>query len=133
VKLTVVGGCGIIGQHLKSGEYRLQTHRSCGWVREENEFPMAKKKTQARRVPRAADPRMYGDGKPSVQTVATTGGATTPGGAARSGQAAARPGAAARSTDLSVEYSYVSKDLVRLGITAGALFVTMIVLGFIIQ
>jgi hypothetical protein len=133
VKLTVVGGCGIIRQHLKYSENHLQTHRSCGWVREENEFHMAKKKTQARRVPRAAEPRMYGDGKPSVQTAVTTGGATTPGGAARSGQAAARPGGAARSTELSVEYGYVSKDLARLGITAGALFVVMIVLGFIIR
>ena len=94
---------------------------------------MAKKKTQPRRVPRAAEPRMFGDGKPSVQAAATTGVATTSGGALRSGQAAVRPGGATRSAELSVEYKYVPKDLTRLGITAATLFVVMIVLGFIIR
>ncbi len=38
-----------------------------------------------------------------------------------------------RTSDLAVEYSYVPKDLRRLGITAAALFGVMIVLGFIIK
>jgi hypothetical protein len=92
---------------------------------------MAKKKTQARRVPRAADQRMYGDGKPSQEAAATTGAPT--GSASRSAQTATRPGTSARNSDLAVEYSYVPKDLRRLGITAAALFGVMIALGFIIK
>jgi hypothetical protein len=94
---------------------------------------MAKKKTQVRRVPRAADQRMYGDGKPSQQTAATTGAPAPTGSASRSAQTATRPGTPARNADLAVEYSYVPKDLRRLGITAAALFGVMIVLGFIIK
>lgn len=94
---------------------------------------MAKKKTQARRVPRAADQRMYGDGKPVQQTTATAGAPAAAGSAARSAPAGARPATSASLTDLSVEYSYVPKDLRRLGITAAALFGLMVVLGFIIR
>ena len=94
---------------------------------------MAKKKTQPRRIPRAADQRMYGDGKPSQQTAATPGTAMPAGSASRSAQAAARPGTPSRTTELSVEYSYVPNDLRRLGIMAAALFGVMIVLGFIIR
>ena len=93
---------------------------------------MAKKKTQIRRVPRAAEPRMYGDGKPSVQAAATTGAAPTATGAARGIATSVRTGAA-RAADLVADYRYVSKDLRRLGITALALFALMIALGFIIR
>jgi hypothetical protein len=90
---------------------------------------MAKKKTQSQRVPRAADPRMYGDGKPSQQAVA--GATSTP--AARPAQPMTRQAGTSRTVVQSVDYSYVSKDLRRLAITAAAMFALLIALGFIVK
>jgi hypothetical protein len=117
------------------------------------EFPlMAKKKPQVRRVPRAAEPRMYGDGKPS-QVAQQTGGGTptgaTPTGAAPAARTAApraaapgRPanaasrmaGAAPRvPVTVTTDYHYVLKDLRRLGILAATFFVILIGLGLVIR
>lgn len=90
---------------------------------------MAKKSTQSKRVPRAAEPRMYGDGKPSQQA-ATTVPATTSG---RAAQPATRQTGIARTTTQPTDYSYVTKDLRRLGIIAAAMFAMLIALGFIIK
>ena len=90
---------------------------------------MAKKKTQPRRVPRAAEPRMYGDGKPSQQAPANV--ASTP--AARPAQPVTRQAGTTRTAVQSTDYSYVRKDLRRLGITAAAMFALLIALGLIIR
>jgi hypothetical protein len=98
-------------------------------LHEEKHFPMAKKTTQSKRVPRAAEPRMYGDGKPSQQAATST--TTTP--AARAAQPATRQAGTTRTAVQSTDYSYVPKDLRRLGITAAGMFALLIVLGFIIK
>jgi hypothetical protein len=90
---------------------------------------MAKKKTQPRRVPRAAEPRMYGDGKPS-QDAATSAASTT---SARPAQPMTRQAGTTRTAVQPTDYSYVRKDLRRLGITAAAMFALLIALGLIIQ
>lgn len=87
------------------------------------------KKTQTKRVPRAAEPRMYGDGKPSQQ--AATGAASSS--AARPAQPMTRQAGTSRTVVQSVDYNYVTKDLRRLGITAAAMFALLIALGFIIK
>ncbi len=108
---------------------------------------MAKKKSQVRRVPRAAEPRMYGDGKPSQ--VAQQTGSTSPAGAApaartaaprtampaRPANAASRAAAAAPRVPVTVttDYHYVLKDLRRLGILAATFFVILVGLGLIIR
>ena len=98
-------------------------------MQEEKHFPMAKKSTQSKRVPRAAEPRMYGDGKPSQQAATTT--TTTPAG--RAAQPATRQAGTTRTAVQSTDYSYVPKDLRRLGITAAAMFALLIALGFILK
>jgi len=92
---------------------------------------MAKKKTQSARVPRAADSRMYGDGKPSQQ--ASTPQASGSTAAPRTSQPATRQAGMPRTTAQSVDYSYVMKDLRRLGLTALGMFALLIALGFIIK
>ena len=94
------------------------------------------KKSQARRVPRAAEPRMFGDGKPS-QTAQKTGG---PGSApVASVTTTQRPAAtqrgAARAVPVTVtqDYRYVLKDLRHLGILAAGVFAVLIALGLIIR
>jgi lysozyme family protein len=96
---------------------------------EEKHFPMAKKTTQSKRVPRAAEPRMYGDGKPSQQAATST----TPAPATRSAQPATRQAGMTRTAVQSTDYSYVRRDLRRLGITAAAMFALLIALGLIIK
>jgi hypothetical protein len=90
---------------------------------------MAKKKTQPRRVPRAAEPRMYGDGKPS-QDAATSAASTT---SARPAQPMTRQAGTTRTAVQATDYSYVRKDLRRLGITAATMFALLIALGLIIK
>lgn len=87
---------------------------------------MAKKKT-TRRVPQAATPRMYGDGKPSqaAQAAAKPGTARP----AASGAAASGRGTA----DLAKEYGYVVGDLKRLFIVAAALFAGLVALSVVIR
>jgi hypothetical protein len=92
---------------------------------------MAKKKTQSPRVPRAAEPRMYGDGKPSQQ--ASTSPAPGTPSAPRTSQPATRQAGMTRTAAQPVDYSYVRKDLRRLAITAAGMFALLIVLGFIIK
>lgn len=92
---------------------------------------MAKKKTQSPRVPRAVEPRMYGDGKPSQQ--ATTTPAPAAATAPRTSQPATRQAGMTRTAAQSVDYSYVMKDLRRLAITAAGMFALLIALGFIIK
>ena len=89
---------------------------------------MAKKKTQSRNVPRSAEPRLYGDGKPSQAASETAGGAP-----ARPAQPVTRQAGMTRTAAQSVDYSYVLKDLRRLAITAVAMFALLIALGFILQ
>lgn len=92
---------------------------------------MAKKKIQPRRVPRAAEPRMYGDGKPASHATTATG---TPAAAAPATGAASRtaPVAARPPVTTTQDYSYVLKDLRRLAITAGGIFALLVVLGLIV-
>ncbi len=92
---------------------------------------MAKKKTQSPRVPRAAEPRMYGDGKPSQQ--ASTSPAPGTASAPRTSQPATRQAGMTRTATQPTDYSYVRKDLRRLGITAAGMFALLIALGFIIK
>lgn len=108
---------------------------------------MAKKKTQPRRAPRASEPRMYGDGKPS-QAVQQTGGTAPAGTAAaprtvtpRNGTPARPANAASRTAGVAArvpvtvttDYSYVMKDLRRLGILAATFFGILVVLGLVIR
>lgn len=107
---------------------------------------MAKKKIQPRRVPRAAEPRMYGDGKPSTQATerpAATSSATPARTAAPVRTAApTRPAAGAIRTSAApvrppvtttTDYGYVLKDLRRLGILSAGVFGVLVVLGLIIR
>lgn len=106
---------------------------------------MAKKKTTARRVPRSATPRTFGDGQ--APTPASPDGTQAPAATRTNGAATVSPRAtslearrrlaAARSESrpqrpLREEYGYVPGDLRRLGIVAAALFVLMLGLGLII-
>jgi len=97
--------------------------------KEEKYFPMAKKKTQPRRVPRAAEPRMYGDGKPPQDAAASPASTSS----ARPAQPMTRQAGTSRTTVQPTDYSYVRKDLRRLGITATAMFALLIALGLIIN
>jgi|YNPNPStandDraft_1061719.scaffolds.fasta_scaffold04379_9 hypothetical protein len=94
---------------------------------------MAKKKSK-RRVPSAATPRMYGNGKPSQPSSARpTQPASAP--AIRAGSRPAAPSqpAAHNPAVLAQEYRYVLSDLRRLGILAAATFAILIILGLIIR
>jgi hypothetical protein len=91
---------------------------------------MAKKKTQYRRTPRAAEPRMYGDGKPT-QDAATSAASSS---SARPAQPVTRQAGTSRAAAAQpMDYGYVTKDLRRLGITAAAMFALLIALGLIIR
>ncbi len=96
---------------------------------------MAKKKNQARRVPRAAEPRMFGDGKPSqaTQQAARTGAELTA--QAATLQRATPQRAAGRAAPVTVtqDYHYVLKDLRHLGILAAAVLAVLVALGLIIR
>ena len=93
---------------------------------------MAKKKTQPRRAPRAAEPRMYGDGKPSQQAGTPSAPGTEP--ASRTSQPMTRQAGTTRAAVTQpTDYSYVRKDLRRLGITAAGMFALLIALGFIVK
>ena len=101
---------------------------------------MAKKKVQARRTPRAVEPRMYGDGKPSQApgtTQANPRSTAVPAAPApRATGSVPRPGgasAAVRSSSTTVDYRYVVNDLRRLGIVAAAILGLLVVLGFFIR
>lgn len=104
---------------------------------------MAKKKAQPRRVPRASEPRMYGDGTPSQapdtaqpapQTstpAARTAGVRSPSATPRTSVGAA--GSYARGgTSLTTDYTYVKQDLRRLGIVAASIIGVLVLLGIII-
>lgn len=116
---------------------------------------MAKQqKKSARRVPKASEPRMYGDGKPS-QAEAPQGAATAQPSAATTTRAAAPQTPAARTSgaprsagvtprgagaagsyarvDRITDYSYVTHDLRRLGIVAASILGGLVVLGFILR
>lgn len=99
---------------------------------------MAKKKTQSKRAPRAAEPRMYGDGKPSQaaqQSGATNGTTTTSSSTARPASAASRTAGVTPRVPVTTtsDYGYVLKDLRRLGILAAAFMAVLVALGFIIR
>lgn len=99
---------------------------------------MAKKKTTARRVPRASEPRMYGDGKPSQiaqQAAGTAAGKPAGVAAAKSAGAAAARSAVNGRVPVTVtqDYHYVVNDLRRLGIIAVGTFAVLVALGFIIR
>ena len=95
---------------------------------------MAKKKTQARRVPWAAESRMYGDGKPSVPSQ-TAGQTTQPAVVAPRGvaQPVRTAGSSVRASNQPSDYRYVINDLRRLGILAVSVFAVLIALGLIIR
>ncbi len=104
---------------------------------------MAKKKVQSRRTPRTAEPRMYGDGKPSQSqgtAPATPRSAAAPAvPAGRTAGATPRAGtgstgAFARSTTgLTADYRYVVNDLRRLLIVAAAILGLLVVMSFFIR
>lgn len=94
---------------------------------------MAKKKTQqARKTPRAATPRMYGDGAPAQTSATTARPSATP---ARPSTPAAKPvTTGGRGTiPLEQQYAYVMGDLRRLGIVALGGFAFLVILGFILR
>lgn len=98
----------------------------------------AKKKTQSqtRKTPRAATPRMYGDGAPAQTSATTARPSATPGApAARPSTPAAKPvTTGGRGTiPLEQQYAYVMGDLKRLGVTALGGFAFLIILGFIFR
>ncbi len=99
---------------------------------------MAKKKTQPRRTPRPAEPRMYGNGKPSQAAQATkpaepAGGPSVGGASTSASTAAARVAPSRVPVTVTQDYSYVLQDLRRLGILAAATFAVLIALGLIIR
>ncbi len=88
---------------------------------------MAKKKVAARRVPRSATPRMFGDGKPA-QAAQPTAAARANGVTSRMAGSTGRAPVA-----LSQEYRYVTGDLRRLGLLAVGIFAVLIVLGVVVR
>lgn len=96
---------------------------------------MAKKKNQPRRVPRAPEPRMFGDGKPSqaAQQAARTDAAPVP--PATTSRRAIPQRAPGRAVPVTVtqDYAYVLKDLRHLGLLAAGVFAVLIALGLIIR
>ncbi len=101
---------------------------------------MAKQKKSARRVPRSATPRAFGDSQPVPAAPADTAEALAPhtnGTVVRPGAATFRRRAASSESrpqlPLWQEYGYVAKDLARLAMLAGAMVVLMIVLGLILH
>lgn len=114
---------------------------------------MAKqKKAQSRRVPRASDPRMYGDGKPSQAESSTQATAQAPASGGRATgtvsanvpQAVRSAGAMPRTslgaggsyarggTSITGDYTYVRQDLRRLGIVAVSIIAVLVVLALVI-
>ncbi len=114
---------------------------------------MAKqKKAQSRRVPRATDPRMYGDGKPSkaesstqAATQAPASGGRATGGVSASAPKAVRGASATPRTSLGAggsyarggmsitgDYTYVRQDLRRLAVVAVAIIAILVVLALVI-
>jgi len=98
---------------------------------------MAKKKTQpARKTPRAATPRMYGDGAaaPTTTTAQRPAGSTASP-AARAAASTARPITTGGRGTIPIEqqYAYVLGDLKRLGIVALGCFAFLLILGFIVR
>ncbi len=114
---------------------------------------MAKqKKAQSRRVPRASDPRMYGDGKPSkaesspqaTAQAPASGGRATGAAGANGPQAARSAGAMPRTslgaggsyarggTGMTGDYTYVRQDLRRLGIVAVSIIAILVVLALVL-
>ncbi len=95
---------------------------------------MAKKKTAARRVPRASEPRMYGDGKPSQVAQQTEGRPAAASAPIATRSAATRSAATPRvPVTLTQDYRYVVADLRRLGMIAAATFAVLVALGLIIR
>jgi hypothetical protein len=99
---------------------------------------MAQKKKSAQSKPRAAEPRMYGDGKPSQGSAQAPAPATQAEPASRTAGATPRTTTRAGATgsyarvDRIADYSYVKTDLRRLGITAAAILAGLIVRGIVI-
>lgn len=98
---------------------------------------MAQKKKTAQPKPRAAEPRMYGDGQPSQVAQPTTAAPAEPavrtaGAPPRATTARGVSGSYSR-VDRIVDYSYVKADLRRLGITAAAILSLLVVLGIVIR
>lgn len=101
---------------------------------EEKYFIMAKKKNQARRVPRASEPRMFGDGKPSVLTQQNGQAGQQPPAAARNAvQPVRSANTLLRTANVPQDYGYVLSDLRRLAILAASVFVVLIALGLLIR
>lgn len=114
---------------------------------------MAKqKKAQSRRAPRASDPRMYGDGKPSkaesgtqTATQAPVSGDRATGAVSANVPQAARSAGAMPRTSLGAggsyarggmsitgDYTYVRQDLRRLAVVAFAIIAILVVLALVI-
>lgn len=112
---------------------------------------MAKqKKAQSRRVPRASEPRMYGDGKPSqnqdkVQSASQAATSAARPADARSVAPTARSAGATPRTSVgaggsyargglsvTTDYTYVRQDLRRLGIVAASIIGILVVLAIAI-
>ncbi len=111
------------------------------------------KKSTARRIPRATEPRMYGDGKPSqpvngeaavserpaaqrpvvtatpnrvpTRTPAPRAAGVTPRGAGAGGSFSR--------VDRITDYTYVMHDLRRLGMVAAGMLVLLVILGLVIH
>ena len=97
---------------------------------------MAQKKKSAQSKPRAAEPRMYGDGQPSQSAAQPAATAAEPvvrtaGQTPRASSRTGATGSFARVDKIS-DYSYVKADLRRLGITAVGILAILVVLGIVI-
>ena len=97
---------------------------------------MAQKKKTAQSKPRAAEPRMYGDGQPSQVAQPTTAPAEpavrTAGATPKTTTSRGVSGSYSR-VDRIADYSYVKADLRRLGITAVGILSLLVVLGIVIR
>jgi len=92
---------------------------------------MAQKKKSAQHAPRAAAPRMYGDGQPSQAATPATPAepaVRTAGATPRTTTSRGVSGSYSR-VDRITDYSYVKADLRRLGITAAGILAILVVLG----
>lgn len=91
---------------------------------------MAKKQRSAR-PPRSADMSRYGGGA-SGPTPAQPGSKVAASGTASAGNGASTSAGSMSEADYATEYRYVSKDLRRIALLSGAMFVVLIVLSFVV-
>ena len=85
------------------------------------------------RKPRSNNPRTYSQTGPQPSPAVVQPQSTTATGTRSTASAAAQSAKSGQPVDLAVEYSYVGRELRRLGLTAAALIALEIVLNLVLR